>query len=299
MFRENKTLKQTCYLRKDHNLKIHLLIIDPQFDFCDPTGALYVPGAESDMHRLAKMVNRLKDKLDDIHVTLDSHHLVDIAHPIFWVDSKGQHPNWFTLIFEDDVKNGVWRATNPNHQKRALEYVQSLKANNRYVLCIWPPHCLIGSDGYKVYNGQQNTPADERLYNALLKWENDFAMIDYVTKGSNLWTEHYSAVQADVPDPMDPDTQLNMRLIKTLQDPDIVLLAGEALSHCVLNTVTDIANNFGEENIKKLVLLTDATSPVPNPPGPNAPDFVGMGKKFIKDMKARGMQVSTTTEFLK
>jgi nicotinamidase/pyrazinamidase len=299
MFRENKTLKQTCFQRKDPKLKIHLLIIDPQFDFCDPTGALYVSGAEMDMHRLAKMINRLKDKLDDIHITLDSHHLVDIAHPIFWLDSKGKHPNPYTLIFEDDVKNGVWRATNPNHQKRALEYVKSLKANNRYVLCIWPPHCLIGSNGYKVYNGQQNTPNDERLYDSLLKWENDFAMVDYVTKGSNLWTEHYSAVQADVPDPMDPDTQLNMRLIKTLQDPDIVLLAGEALSHCVLNTVTDIADNFGEENIKKLVLLTDATSPVPNPPGPGAPDFVGMGKKFIKDMKARGMQVSTTTEFLK
>jgi nicotinamidase/pyrazinamidase len=308
MFRENKTLKQICFQRKDLNLKIHLLIIDPQSDFCKPpnkdgknAGALYVAGAEMDMHRLAKMVNRLKDKLDDIHVTLDSHHLVDIAHPIFWVDSKGKHPNPFTLIFEEDVKNGVWRATNPNHQKRALEYVQSLKANNRYVLCIWPPHCLIGSDGYKIYNGPDDGkfPADERLYDALLKWENDFAMVDYVTKGSNLWTEHYSAVQADVPDPMDPDTQLNMRLIKTLQDPDIVLLAGEALSHCVLNTVTDIANNFGEENIKKLVLLTDATSPVPNPPFPGAPDFVGMGQKFIKDMKARGMQVSTTTEFLK
>lgn len=280
-------------------MKIHLLVIDPQFDFCDPTGALYVAGAEQDMHRLAKMVNRLRGKLDDIHVTLDSHHLVDIAHPIFWVDSKGNHPNPFTLIFEDDVKNGVWRTTNPQFQKRALEYVQSLKANNRYVLCIWPPHCLIGSDGYKVYNGQKNTPEDEKLFSAFKKWESNFAMIDYVTKGSNFWTEHYSAVQADVPDPMDPYTQLNMILIKTLQDTDIVLLAGEALSHCVLNTVTDIANNFGEENIKNLVLLTDATSPVPNPPGAGAPDFVGMGKQFIKDMKARGMQVSTTSEFLK
>jgi nicotinamidase-related amidase len=25
---------------------IELLIIDPQYDFCDPNGSLYVPGAE-------------------------------------------------------------------------------------------------------------------------------------------------------------------------------------------------------------------------------------------------------------
>jgi nicotinamidase-related amidase len=282
-------------------LKIHLLIIDPQFDFCDPRGALSVAGAHEDMHRLAKMIHRIGAKLDDIHVTLDSHHLVDIAHPIFWIDSKGKHPNPFTLIFLDDVKNGMWRTTNPHFQKRALEYVQALKDNNRYILCIWNPHCLIGSNGTKVYNGPDDPkfPADQRLYDALLSWENEFAMVDYVTKGSNMWTEHYSAVQADVPDPEDPDTQLNMRLIKTLQEADIILLSGEALSHCVLNTVTDIANNFGEENIKKMVLLTDATSPVPNPPGPGAPDFFKMGQDFIRDMKKRGMQVSTTVEFLK
>lgn len=280
-------------------MKIHLLIIDPQYDFCDQRGALFVTGADADMHRLATMINRLRDKLDDIHVTLDSHHLVDIAHPIMYVDSKGNHPAPFTLIFEDDLVNGTWRTTNPAFHARAINYSKALKTNNRYVLCVWPPHCLIGSKGTQVYNGPDDPkfPKEQRLYDALLKWEEEFAMVDYVTKGSNMWTEHYSAVQADVPDPSDPDTQLNMRLIKTLQDADLILLAGEALSHCVLNTVTDIANNFGEENIKKLILLTDATSPVPNPPG--GPDFVKMGQDFIRDMKKRGMQVSTTTEFLK
>ena len=65
--------------------RIELLVIDPQVDFCDPArGALYVPGAEHDMARLAAMVRRLKGKLDDVHVTLDSHHFIHIAHPIFW-----------------------------------------------------------------------------------------------------------------------------------------------------------------------------------------------------------------------
>lgn len=294
-------------------MKIELLVIDPQNDFCWPgldmsnllpnvvdlieqtididiikPGALYVPGADKDMERLANMVHRLKDKIDDIHVTLDSHHYVDIAHPVFWTNSKGEHPDPFTIISEEDIKNGIWRAFYQPFHKRATEYVSALYANNRYPLCIWPPHCLIGTYGYGVI---------PPLAEALLEWEKDFAMVDYVTKGSNIWTEHYSAVQADVPDPADPGTQLNWSLIETLQKADIILLAGEALSHCLANTVTDIANNFGEENIKKMVLLEDATSIVPDPPGTTM--FTDFAKKFVSDMKARGMQVSTTVNFLK
>ena len=272
-------------------MKVHLLIIDPQNDFCDPKGALYVQGAEKDMQRLSKMIIRVNKDLEDIHTTLDSHHLVDIAHPIFTIDSKGKHPSPFTIITNADVKAGVWRAYNPSYQQKFEEYVDALERNGRYPLCVWPPHCIIGSWGYGIY---------PELFNALLAWEErNFAMVDKVTKGSNFLTEHYSAVQADVPDPNDPDTMLNQKLIQTLAQADLVALAGEALSHCVANTVIDIADNFGEENIKKLVLLRDATSPVPNPPGPGAPNFVQMGEDFIIKMKKRGMKVSTTTEFMK
>ncbi len=31
-----------------------LLVIDPQNDFCDPSGALFVPGAPTDVARLAR-----------------------------------------------------------------------------------------------------------------------------------------------------------------------------------------------------------------------------------------------------
>jgi len=277
-------------------MKIELLIIDPQKDFCTESeevsgvemkGALFVPGANEDMIRVAEMIDRIGPKLNDIHATLDSHHYVDIAHPIFWINSEGKNPDPFTIIVASDVKNGVWRTTNPAFQKRAEEYVFSLEANARYPLCIWPPHCLIASWGYSVH---------ARLFESLLKWESDFAMVDYVTKGSNFWTEHYSAVQADVPDPQDPGTMLNMDLIQTLEQADIILLAGEARSHCLANTVTDIADNFGEENIKKMILLKDATTDVADLPGSTM--FSDMGNAFVTNLTGRGMQVSTTTEFL-
>jgi nicotinamidase/pyrazinamidase len=263
------------------SMNIHLVTIDPQLDFCHKDGALFVQGADQDIPRLAKMVRRFKDKLSDIHVTMDSHHLIHIAHPIFWKDSKGNHPNPFTLINVEDVENGTWTTTNPAHYRRALDYVKTLKKNNRYVLCIWNPHCLIGSWGYGIV---------PEFFDALLEWERDFAMVDLVTKGSNMWSEHYSALLSDVPDASDVSTQLNTRLIQILEEADIILCAGEAGSHCVANTFLDLANNFSNMNyISKMVLLEDAISPVPG--------FEQLQVDFIAEMKNRGMKLAKTTDF--
>lgn len=263
--------------------QICLLSIDPQYDFCAPDGKLSVPGADKDMERLATMVRRCKGKLDEIVVTLDSHRTLHIAHPIWWVDKDGNNPDPFTLISLADVTGAdpKWRAYNAGYRDRSIEYVQNLEKNGRYLLCIWPPHCLIGSAGYQVM------PV---LFDALSEWENEFAAVNYVTKGSNMFTEHYSAVQADVFDPEDPNTGLNTDLIKLLQDMDLIAISGEASSHCVANTVRDIANNFGEDNIKKFVFLEDTSSPVPG--------FEQLATDFITEMTGRGMQVTTSDKFL-
>ena len=267
---------------------VHLVCIDPQFDFCDPTGALSVPGADADMERLAAMIIKSQKKIDDISVTLDSHRILHIAHPIWWKDENGNHPIPFegglpTIITKDDVlgSNPKWRATNPGYQKRSEEYLVALETNGRYQLCVWPPHCLIGSNGYQV---------QPVLFNALCAWEGNFAIVEYVTKGSNPFTEHYSAVKADVPDPNDPNTMLNTAFIQKLQDADLIGITGQALSHCVANTFKDVADNFGEENIKKMVLIEDTTSTVPGC------DF--LSEAFVKEMTGRGMQVCKADEFL-
>jgi len=262
--------------------KVHLLTIDPQNDFCDPNGALFVPGANDDVVRLADLINRCSGKLTQVHVTLDSHRTIDIAHPIFWVDSNGNHPAPFTIISEDDVVNGTWNSTNPAWKQIAVDYVKALSTNGRYPLCVWPPHCRIGTWGHSIA---------KPVSDALLKWEKErFRVVDFVTKGSNVLTEHYSAVQADVPDPADPTTMLNTGLLKILADADQILISGQALSHCVANTITDIANNFGEENIKKFVLLEDTCS--------NVPTFENLGEAFVRDMSARGMTVVRSADYL-
>ncbi|PIE20198.1 MAG: hypothetical protein CSA66_01185 [Proteobacteria bacterium] len=261
----------------------HLVVIDPQNDFCRPDGALSVPGADADMDRLAVMVRRLKDKLADIHVTLDSHRKVDISHPVWFRDRDGRAPAPFTAITAKSVREGVWTPSLPSTHARTLDYLDALEASGRYPHVIWPEHCLIGSRGHNVVPD---------LFDALSEWSERFALVDFITKGSNPWTEHFSALRAEVPDPADPDTQLNARFLETLEQADTILLAGEAGSHCLANTVRDIANAFSDPAyVRKMVLLTDATSPVPG--------FEAFQEAFIRDMTQRGMKLSTTDQVLR
>lgn len=262
--------------------KIHLVVIDPQHDFCHPEGALPVRGADKDMKRLDRLVRRMSDRLSAIHCTMDNHHIVHIAHPCWWKDRKGRPPAPFTILSAAQVESGEWTTFQPGAYPRSLEYVRKLKANGRYPLCIWPPHCLIGSPGATVVPD---------LFEAFKQWEEGrHAVMDFVSKGSNPWTEHYSAVQADVPDPDDPGTWINTRFIQTLEEADTILLSGEAGSHCLANTVRDVADHFhSRDYIRKMVFLEDATSPVAG--------FEAQQEAFVREMTARGMKRCKTDDF--
>jgi len=288
------------------NKKIHLLIIDPQNSFAkvvDPSdqqdfhnGELCVPGAWEDMVRVADMIDRIGDKIDDITVTLDSHHRLHIAHPMWWKDANGDRPQPFTSMREEngiiigsqydangtphDV--GEFQTSRPAFHKHTIDYLRTLQTRGRYPHMVWPEHCLIGTPGHLIV---------EPLQKALFGWEDNIALVNKVTKGSNMHTEHFSAVKAEVEDSKDPSTQINADLISNLNEADEVLLSGEALSHCVANTVRDIADQFADDSfVKKIVLLEDATSSVTG--------FEGLGDAFVNDMKARGMKVSTTVDYL-
>lgn len=269
--------------------KIHLLLIDPQNDFAasgnggKQQGSLFVPHADVDMEKISDFIDRVGHKLHDIHVTLDSHHLLHIANPGMWKNSHGDHPKPFTQITATDVLNGTWTTTIASHHDRALKYLRELENTKRYAHTIWPPHCLIGEWGHGI---------EPRVATSLRKWcENRFATVDYVTKGSNPWTEHFSAVRAEVPDPKDANSQINTRLIDTLEQADEVLISGIAGSHCVANTVKDIADSFkSADYVKKFTLLEDTISPVPM--------CEKLQEDFVNSMKARGMNMSTTDKYL-
>ena len=87
---------------------------------------------------------------------------------------------------------------------------------------IWPNHCLIGSSGHNV------TPL---ILEALGEWEvRNKRAVKYVIKGNNSKTEHYSAIQAEVVVPEDPETQTNTKLLEELARHEKVFICGQALS---------------------------------------------------------------------
>lgn len=263
-------------------MKTQVLLIDGQHDFCSPDGALYVEGADKDMERFATMIERIGDKVHSINATLDSHRPIDVAHPIMWENTQGEHPNPFTIISKEDVQNGIWKSTVPHYQKRLANYVEQLEINGRYPLCIWPYHCIIGEKGHQLY---------EPVAKAFRDWQlKKFKIVNYVTKGSNPFTEHYSAVQADVIDPTDPSTHLNTTLLKMLND-SMVIVAGEALSHCVLNTIKDVIDNFSPAQASNIILLEDCMSSVTG--------FEKEGQAFLDEMKGLGVQIKNSTDILK
>jgi nicotinamidase/pyrazinamidase len=278
------------------NKNIQLLIIDPQNDFCDVpeayqpidplsgqrvAPALPVAGAHQDMLRLARLIRDGGTGLSEIIITLDSHQRLDIAHPTFWQQADGSAVAPFTQITADQVRAGGYRPRDAAMLARARADRDELEARGRYTLMVWPVHCEIGTWGHNVH-------ADLRAaYNV---WEEQqLAVVQKVVKGTNPWTEHYSAVLAEVPDQEDPATQLNENLIRTLDAADLILIGGEAGSHCVKATTEHLVANL-KGPMSRIVLLTDAMSAVGG--------FEAQQQVFLADMAAQGVQWSTTADML-
>lgn len=273
--------------------QMHLLIIDPQNDFCDlpeaycptlagerQTPALPVAGAHADMQRLAHLVDAGRAGLSGITVTLDSHQHLDIAHPTFWQDAAGAAVSPFTQITAADVRAGTYQPRLAAALPRALSYLDALEAAGRYTHMVWPVHCEIGTWGHNIHH-------DLRL--ACNRWEEQrLGIVGKVSKGMNPWTEHYSAIMAEVPDPADADTQLNAALIAQLQTAERVFIAGEAGSHCVRATSEHIVHNLAPGSCAKLVLIEDCISAVSG--------FEVQYADFLSAMRAHGVQIARAAE---
>lgn len=280
-------------------LTTQLLVIDPQNDFCDlPTEwqpahpltgqsiapALPVPGAHADMQRLAAFIRRHGPALEAITVTLDSHQRYDVAHPPFWRQGDGGEVAPFTTITAAQVRAGAFAPRDAAALPRVLAYLDALEAQGRYTLMVWPVHCEIGSWGHGVH-------AD--VLAACGAWQAQRQRaVHPVFKGTNPWTEHYSAIEAEVPDADDPATLLNTRLLHALGTADRLVIAGEAGSHCVRATTEHIVQHLPRLQpgwrADRLVLLTDCMAPVAG--------FGAQQQDFLDALRGQGAQLARSDE---
>jgi nicotinamidase-related amidase len=265
---------------------VHLIIIDMQVDFCHEKGSLYVPGAIGDIQRTIEFIYNNAERITNITCSLDSHLPHQIFHPAWWADEAGNHPAPFTQITYDDIKQGKWRPLVAPVQ--STNYVKQLEQEAKKQLTIWPYHVMIGSIGNAL---------DPELFTAVLYHSiARKTQPTWLTKGSIPLTEHYSIIQPEVPVPNHPMGGKNKAFLDTLAQADIVVIAGEAESHCVLETVEDLVEDFSSqpEALQKIYFLRDCTSPVLHPDV----DFHAIAQARFAEFEKQGVNFINSTDKL-
>lgn len=273
---------------------VHLLLIDPQKDFCEPmkgfpSPALPVPGANGDMRRIAGLIADSGLAIDRLGITLDTHSAIAIYHPSYWVGADGGDVPPMTQITTDDIANGRWRTRDPAQQGHAAVYVEQLgETPDHHVHMVWPEHCIQGSPGHAVHDAVQAAATDW----ARRRGGGDPGRnVQYLNKGLNPRVESYSALKAEVVDPADPATELNRAFIDSLAQERHLVVAGEAGSHCVRATVKDIVANLPRDgSAPATYLLTDCMSPV------GAASFHAIQQGFLDEMEGQGVNLISSSQ---
>lgn len=260
--------------------RVYLLLVDVQVDFVHPDGALSVPGAVDDTRRTVEWIYRHAAELTTIGASLDSHLPIQIFHPAWWADANGQHPAPFTVITSADVKSGKWRAlVMPDW---SLAYTEKLEESAKKTLMIWPYHTLIGTPG------QALVPA---LYEAIAyHTAARQSQPDLLTKGTIPQTENYSIMEPEVKVPDDPNGGVNTRFMDKLASYDLIYVAGQAKSHCVLETVSSMMRYYPPEVVQKLRILSDAMSSVAHP----EIDFEALANEAYRRFRDNGLTFTDT-----
>jgi len=256
--------------------KVHLLIIDAQFDFSFPQGSLYVAGrsgtgAMDDNDRIAQFVYRNLHVISQITCTADSHLPFQVFHPSAHLREDGSHPDPFTLITAEEYRKGVYR---PNPAMAAqmnvdpawlarqfIHYCSELERSGKYALTIWPYHTLLASHGHRLVG----VIDEARLFHGFARGAENRPEI----KGGNPLTEHYSIFKPEVMTLWDgkpiPGVQRNERFINALLGGDVVIIMGQAKSHCVAWSIDDLLGEIMAQDpalARKVYLAEDGTSPV-------------------------------------
>jgi nicotinamidase-related amidase len=258
----------------EDEFRICLLLVDVQNTFCIPGFELYVggrsgTGAVDDNRRLAGFIYRNLDVITEICPTMDTHQAIQIFHSIFLINAKGEHPSPFTLISEKDVKQGVWKFNPPigyslnideaYGQRYLLHYTQKLKGSGRYNLTIWPYHAMLGGIGHALVSSIE----EAIFFHSISRYSKP----DFQIKGNNPQTENYSVLGPEVLE--NPEgrqiAQKNIGFIQKLLQFEVVIVAGQAKSHCVAWTIDDLLGDMlirDKRLAEKVYLLEDCTSPV-------------------------------------
>lgn len=245
-----KAASETLRPASEDRQKVLFLAIDMQNDFME-RGELGVPGSHRDVARAARFLYENLEKITQVAVSLDTHQPQQIFHPCWWVDEEGNHPAPFTIITREDVQKGTWRAV--RHQEESLAYVTHLEQQSKKELCIWPYHCLEGSFGAAL----ESQFARMVYFHSIARQSAPLRIV----KGKEPLSEMYGIFKPEYGEYQ----QEQLGFLNSLKEYDKILVAGEAKSHCVLESLGQMLEYYANdaEVTSKIVVLEDCMSPIP------------------------------------
>jgi nicotinamidase-related amidase len=282
-----------------------LMLIDVQNTFCIPDFELYVGGrsgrgAVDDNVRLCQFIYRHLGTITNITATMDTHLAMQVFHAIFFVDKNGNHPAPYTDIHISELHDGLWTFNpaladefdiSPEYgQQMMIHYAEELKKTGKYALTVWPYHAMLGGIGHALVSAV----AEALFFHSIAR----LAQTDIVIKGDTPFTENYSVIGPEVL--TGPMQELlgkhDQRFIQQLQEVDRLIIAGQAKSHCVAWTVSDLLDDIMLANpqlAKKVYLLEDCTSPVVVP---DVVDHTQAAEDAYEWFAKAGMHIVKSTE---
>jgi len=291
--------------KEEDEFMIALVLIDVQNTFCIPEFELFVggrsgTGAVDDNIRLVEFIYRNLGAVSHIALTLDTHVATQIFHPIFLVDENGENPPPYTLVTNEDIQSGRWRFNESiaddlgidaaYGQSQLEHYTAQLAREKKFELTIWPYHAMLGGIGHALVSAVE----EANFFHTIARSSKP----DFEIKGTNPLTEHYSAIGPEVL--IGPDGEIlgkkNNKLFNKVQNYDAVIIAGQAKSHCVAWTVSDLLDQIMDADpglARKVYLLEDCCSPVVVP---GVIDYTEQAEADFARFAEAGMQVVKSTD---
>jgi nicotinamidase-related amidase len=288
----------------EDSFRFCLLTVDIQNTFCIPEFELFVAGrsgtgAVDDSRRLCEFVYRNLGTITQIVPSLDTHHAMQVFHAIWLVDEDGNHPAPYTLVSAEDVEAGRWKVNTAvaealgigvDYARRHLaHYTRRLADGGKYDLTVWPYHAMLGGIGHALVSAVE----EAAFFHGVAR----YSQPDFQVKGDNALTEHYSMLGPEVTEGPDGDRLggKNTKLIDKLLTFDVVVVAGQAKSHCMAWTIDDLLEDeaAGERLAERTYLLEDCTSPVVVP---GIVDYTDEADAAFERYAAAGMHVVRSTE---
>lgn len=271
----------------DDQTKEILVLVDNQVDFIHVDGALSVPGAVADTRRTIDFILRRtqQGRLTAIAASLDSHVPIQIFFPSWWEDQNGNEPAPYTLITVEDTERRRWR---PRYEREwSKSYVRKLDSQAKKDLMVWPYHTMIGTMGHNV---------EPSLFEAIMYHSGArLSQPTFLTKGTIPKTENYSILEPEVKVADHPQGGLNTHFLDMLASYARIYVAGQAKSHCVLETARSIHRFFGStrpEVLQNVVYLMDCMSSVAHP----KIDFDAMANEAFAEFERDGAQLMLSTD---